>query len=92
MLACLPAIPCHPPRCRYAWNSERGDPAQPYHYRAMVAAIQEAAPRLEVSWRRNGLTRRLSLVSHRTLSGRQLGPQLPPRSLPSLVTALASTA
>ena len=33
---------------RYSWNSSRGDPAQPYHYKAMVAAIQEAAPGLEV--------------------------------------------
>ncbi|GLC57830.1 hypothetical protein PLESTB_001271500 [Pleodorina starrii] len=35
----------------YSWNSARGDPAQPYHYRAMVAAVQEAAPKLEASGR-----------------------------------------
>ncbi|GLI65138.1 hypothetical protein VaNZ11_008596, partial [Volvox africanus] len=35
----------------YSWNSERGDPAQPYHYRAMVAAVQESAPKWEASGR-----------------------------------------
>lgn len=48
-------------RHRYAWNHERGDPAQPYHYQHMVEGAEKAGKGahttvgwVDVGWCGNG--------------------------------------